>query len=167
MIQPSTFRILSPRQNGGAVIEFALILTLLISLLAGVFEFGRAFWYYDALTKATRDGARLMSVSDKATIASAGVQATKDAVVFAVANPGRGAGVPGFTTANVDVTCLNAAFDSGPACTDGTAPGGVRVQINYPMSIGQFIPFLIGASSSYSATLAPHTTMRYMPADAP
>jgi Flp pilus assembly protein TadG len=153
--------------RGAAVVEFALILTLLISLLAGIFEFGRAFWYYDALTKATRDGARLMSVSDKATIASAGVQAAKDAVVFALADPDRGAGVPGVTTDNVDVVCLSAAFDPGPACADGTAPGGVRVQINYPIAIGQFIPFLIGATSSYSATLAPHTTMRYMPADAP
>lgn len=163
----STLSACPARQRGAAVVEFALILTLLISLLAGIFEFGRAFWYYDALTKATRDGARLMSVSDKATIASAGVQATKNAVVFAVADPDKGAGVPDFTTANVDVTCLNAAFDPGPACTDGTAPGGVRVQINYPMTIGQFIPFLVGASSSYSATLAPHTAMRYMPADAP
>lgn len=155
------------RQHGAAVIEFALILALLISLLAGIFEFGRAFWYYDALTKATRDGARLMSVSAKATIASSGVQAAKNAVAFAVADPAAGAGVPDFTTANVEVTCLNATFDDD-TCADGTAPGGVRVQIiDYTMTIGQFIPFLIGASSSYSATLAPHTTMRYMPADTP
>jgi Flp pilus assembly protein TadG len=167
ILQPFTLSRRPAGQHGIAVVEFALILILLISLLAGIFEFGRAFWYYDALTKAARDGARLMSVSDKATISSAGVQAAKDAVVFAVADPNKGAGVPDFTTANVDVTCLDAAFNPGPACADGTAPGGVRVQINYPMTIGQFIPFLIGASTSYSATLAPHTTMRYMPADAP
>lgn len=166
-LQSFTLRNFQTRQHGLAVVEFALILTLMISLLAGIFEFGRAFWYYDALTKATRDGARLMSVCDRSTIGSTGVQAAKDAVVFAIADRNKGAGVPGFTTANVDVTCLDAAFNAGPACSDGTAPGGVRVQINYPISIGQFIPFLVGASSSYSATLAPHTTMRYMPADAP
>lgn len=155
------------RQHGAVVVEFALILTLLISLMAGVFEFGRAFWYYDALTKATRDGARLMSVSAKSTIASAGVQAAKDAVAFAVADPIEGAGVPDFTTANVAVTCLNATFDDA-ACIDGTAPGGVRVQIiDYTMTIGQFIPFLLGASTSYAANLSPHTTMRWMPVDAP
>lgn len=166
--QPSTLFIKrSARQHGAAVVEFALILTLLISLMAGIFEFGRAFWYYDALVKATRDGARLMSVSAKATIASTGVQAAKDAVAFAVADPVAGAGVPDFTAANVAVTCLNDAFDD-ITCADGTAPGGVRVQIvGYTMTIGQFIPILLGASSSYSATLSPHTSMAYMPVDAP
>ena len=163
--QPSTlFRKCSARQHGAVVVEFALILTLLISMVAGIFEFGRAFWYYDALTKATRDGARLMSVSPKATIASAAVGDAKTQVFNAVTD----AGVPGFTTANVEVTCLNAAFNAGPACADGTAPGGVRVQIiGYTMTIGQFIPFLIGASSNYAAELSPHTSMVYMPVEAP
>ena len=150
------------RQQGAAVIEFALILTLLISMMAGIFEFGRAFWYYDALTKATRDGARLMSVSAKATIASVAVGTAQTLVANAVT----AAGVPGFAVGNVAVTCLNGlnAAYSDSACTDGTAPGGVRVQIvGYNLLIGQFIPFLIGASSSYTATLSPHTTMRYMP----
>lgn len=158
-LQPSTpSRQSTPHQHGGAVVEFALILALLITILAGVFEFGRAFWYYDALTKATRDGARLMSVSATATIASQGMQAARDTVT----NDVTAAAVPDFTSANVQVNCLNATFDD-VACSDGTAPGGVRIQIvGYTMSIGRFIPFLIGASSSYSVTLSPHTTMRYM-----
>lgn len=146
------------KQDGGAAVEFALILALLISILAGIFEFGRAFWYYDALTKATRDGARLMSVTDKANITPGGVTAAQQAVVNAVTS----AGVPNFTTANVSVTCLDATFNDA-SCTNGTAPGGVRVQIvGYSMTIGQFIPFLLGGSSSYTADLSPHTTMRYM-----
>lgn len=148
-------------QHGGAAVEFALILALLISILAGIFEFGRAFWYYDALTKATRDGARLMSVTDKATLNTAvtgGIALTKTQVVNAVTD----AGVPDFTTANVEVTCLDATF-ADASCANGTAPGGVRVQIvGYSMTIGQFIPFLLGGSSSYTASLSPHTTMRYM-----
>jgi len=148
----------APRQHGGAVVEFALILTLLVSLLAGIVEFGRTFWYYDALTKVTRDAARSMSVSAKAGIASQGVPAAQQQVVDAAA----GAGVLGLAAANVAVTCLDASF-ADAACSDGTAPGGVRIQIvGYTLSIGQFIPFLIGARKAYSATLAPHTTMRYM-----
>lgn len=154
----------SKRQQGAVVVEFALILTLLITLMAGIFEFGRAFWYYDALTKATRDGARLMSVSPKASIASAAIGDAQTQVVNAVTN----AGIPGFAAANVEVTCLTATFDAGPACADGTAPGGVRVQIiDYTMTIGQFIPFLLGAGSNYAVELSPHTAMRYMPADTP
>ena len=145
-------------QHGGAAVEFALILALLISILAGIFEFGRAFWYYDALTKATRDGARLMSVTDTLTIATPGVADAQTLVANAVS----AAGVPDFTTANVEVTCLDDTF-ADATCTNGTAPGGVRVQIvGYSMTIGQFIPFLLGASSSYTANLSPHTTMRYM-----
>ena len=70
--------------------------------------------------------------------------------------------MPDCATANVEVTCLDATF-ADATCTDGTAPGGVRVQIiDYSMTIGQFIPFLLGGSSSYTADLSPHTTMRYM-----
>lgn len=157
----------SKHQQGAVVVEFALVLTLLVTLMAGIFEFGRAFWYYDALTKATRDGARLMSVTGKETISSTGVGLAKAQVAYAVSDTISGAGVPNFTTANVDVICLDAAFNDS-TCTDGTAPGGIRVQIvDYSMTIGQFIPFLIGASSSYSASLSPHTTMRWMPVDAP
>lgn len=148
----------SSKQYGGAAIEFALILTLLITIMAGIFEFGRAFWYYDTLTKATRDAARLMSVSAKATVLSQGVPAAKAIIV----NAANDAGLPGFLTSNVEVVCLDNSFNSS-ACVDGTAPGGVRVGIvGYTMTIGQFIPFLIGASRNYAATLSPYTTMRYM-----
>lgn len=154
----------SKRQRGAAIVEFALVLSLLITLMAGIFEFGRAFWYYDALTKATRDGARLMSVVPNTAI-DTGVTAATAQVVNVVTN----AGVPDFDADNVSVTCLNAAYGE-IACANVSvtppvaAPWGVRVQIvGYGMTIGQFIPFLIGANSNYTATLAPHTTMRYMP----
>ena len=148
----------SVRQQGAAIVEFALILPLLITLMAGIFEFGRAFWYYDALTKATRDGARFMAVAPNTTIET-GVTDAINQVVSVVTD----AGVPSFTSANVTVTCLTAAYGI-TACTNGAPPWGVRVQIvGYGMTIGQFIPFLIGANSNYAATLSPFTTMRYMP----
>jgi Flp pilus assembly protein TadG len=146
------------RQRGAVVVEFALVLTLLITLMAGIFEFGRAFWYYDTLTKATRDGARLMAMAANTDI-EAGVGLTQTRVLNAVS----AAGVPDFEAANVEVTCLNAAYGTID-CDNGVPPWGVRVQIvDYDMTIGQYIPFLIGASSNYAATLSPFTTMRYMP----
>ena len=146
------------RQHGGAAVELALILVVLTTMMAGIFEFGRAFWYYDALTKATRDGARMMSVSPKATISSVAVGLAKTQVVNSVI----AAGVPAFGAANVAVTCLTAALADG-TCTDGTAPGGVRVQITgYSITIGQFVPFIIGSSTSYTANPSPHTSMVYM-----
>lgn len=147
-----------PRQRGSAAVEFGIVLALLVTLLAGIFGFGRAFWYYDALTKATRDAARNMSVSAKASIASQGVPAAKQTVV----NAATSAGISDLTTANVTVTCLDASFNDS-SCTDGTAPGGIRVEVvNYTQSVGQYLPFVIGAASSYATPLAPRTTMRYM-----
>lgn len=153
-----TARPRTDRLAGAAIIEFALIVTLLITILAGIVEFGRSFWYYNALTKVTRDAARLLSIAPKATIASSGVQSAKDLVVASALN----AGVPGFSNANVTAVCTDATFIDTP-CVDGTAPEGVHVAITgYTVSVGQYIPFLLSSTSQYSITLAPHTTMRYM-----
>ena len=146
------------RQHGSAAVEFGIVLALLVTLLAGIFGFGRAFWYYDALTKATRDAARNMSVYAKAGIASQGVPAARQTVVDAATS----AGIGNFSSANVSVTCLDKNYNDS-SCSDGTAPGGIRVEVvNYTLSVGQYLPFVIGAASTYATPLAPRTTMRYM-----
>lgn len=145
-------------QRGGAVVEFALMLTLLISIVAGVVEFGRTFWYYDALSKATRNAARAVAVSNPASIASVAVGAAKSAVNAAAAS----AGVPAFGTANVSVACLDGSMNT-VTCTDGVSPAGVRVSVTgYSVFLGSTIPFLVGASRTYTINLAPATTMAYM-----
>lgn len=149
-------------QKGVAAVEFGLLIILLLMIVGAIIEFGRVFWYYDALTKATRDGARLMSKADKAIIASTEVNAAKDLVVAAV-NAAKVS--PGLTTGNVRVECLNAAY-SVTACVDGTAPENVRVTIiNFDVVIGGLMPLFVatGGLADYDAvTLAPHTTMRYL-----
>ena len=150
------------QQKGVAVVEFGLVIILLLMIVGAIIEFGRVFWYYDALTKATRDGARFMSKSDKAIIASTEVNAARDLVVGAV-NAARVS--PSLTTANVRVECLNAAY-SVVTCVDGTAPENVRVTIiNFEVVIGGLMPLFVatGGLADYDAvTLAPHTTMRYL-----
>lgn len=145
-------------QSGVAAVELAFLLILLMLMAAGTFEFGRAFWYYNALAKATRDGARAMSVAPKATISSVAVGATQTLVV----NAANGANVdPLLVDANVDVTC------DGSTCVDGTAPADVRVEITgYSIDIGGIFPFFNpstpGVHSITGVSLAPATTMRYM-----
>jgi len=144
--------------RGGAIIEFALVLALMISIVAGILEFGRAFWYYDALSKATRNAARTLAVSAPATIASVSVAAARTEVSDAAAT----AGVSSFTTSNVSVVCLDSAFNTA-TCTDGTSPAAVRVSITgYALFLGSTIPFLVGAERNYTVNLAPGTTMPYM-----
>jgi Flp pilus assembly protein TadG len=141
-------------ERGAAIVEFAIVLSLMLLITAGIFEFGRAFQYYDALAKATRDGARYMSAAPKATINSVAVSNAKTLVV-AAANAANVA--PALTITEVVVTCTPAA------CADGTAPTDVEVSITgYSINIGGVMPFVSGTTSYSGVTLAPHTTMRYM-----
>lgn len=147
-------------QRGAAAIELAIVMTLIMLLTAGIVEFGRAFWYYNALDKATRDAARYLSaipaadMTDSAQAATA-IATAKDLVVAAVG----GASVsPALTTANVAVTC-------DVACGSATKPVNVSVSITgFTIRIGGLIPFVSGpASGNYGDIgLSPHTTMRYM-----
>ncbi|HEV8552420.1 MAG TPA: TadE/TadG family type IV pilus assembly protein [Casimicrobiaceae bacterium] len=141
-------------ERGAAIVEFAIVLSMMLLITAGIFEFGRAFQYYDALAKATRDGARYMSAAPKATINSVAVSDAKNLVVTA-ANAANVA--PALTITEVVVTCTPAA------CADGTAPTDVEVSITgYSINIGGVMPFVSGTTSYSGVTLAPHTTMRYM-----
>ena len=134
--------------------ELAIVLTVLIMIAAGIVEFARTFWYYDALAKATRDGARFMSLALKDTIASSGVGTAQTLVVAAV----NAANVkPAITTANVTVTCAPGA------CTDGTSPAQVTVTISgFTVDIGGWFQFILGTPVYSGVPLAPSTTMRYM-----
>lgn len=149
-------------QSGVAAVEFAIVLIPLLLIVAGVVEFGRTFWYYDALAKATRDGARLMSMSDKDTISDAKVNAENLVLDAAGIN---GAKVsPLLVRDNVLVECLNSSYVS-QGCTNGTEPIHVRVSItNFSVDLGGWIPFIAesGVTTWNDITLSPSTTMRYL-----
>lgn len=52
---------LARSETGAAIIEFALILPLLLVLIGGCFEFGRAMLVYQSMTEALRGGARYLA----------------------------------------------------------------------------------------------------------
>lgn len=52
-------------QRGVAAIEFALVSTVLFTLLFGIIEFGRLLFYWNTATEATRLGARVAVVCDQ------------------------------------------------------------------------------------------------------
>ncbi len=66
-------------QRGVALIEFALTLGVLLTIVFGITEFGRAIFEYDTLAKAARDAARHLS-----TKAPGDTVAIDDAVCLAV-----------------------------------------------------------------------------------
>lgn len=52
------------RQKGVAVIELALILPVMLIVVFGITELGRALYQYNALVKATRDAVRYLAQQD-------------------------------------------------------------------------------------------------------
>ena len=57
----------SRNQRGVALIELALTIGILITIVFGITEFGRAIYQYDTLAKAARDAARYLSTKAPAT----------------------------------------------------------------------------------------------------
>ena len=53
------------RARGQAMMEFAVVATMLATLLAGILEFGRVWSAAQIMNAAVRDGARLAAVTDK------------------------------------------------------------------------------------------------------
>jgi Flp pilus assembly protein TadG len=62
---------LSRDRRGGALVEFTLLAPLLISLMAGVSEFGLAFRQYHIMEKGVRDAGRFLSRAPGAPCAAA------------------------------------------------------------------------------------------------
>jgi Flp pilus assembly protein TadG len=65
-------------ERGAAAVEFAIILPILLTLVMGIMEFGRAYNAQLSLTNAAREGVRVMAVSNNPLAAKA---AAKNAAV--------------------------------------------------------------------------------------
>jgi Flp pilus assembly protein TadG len=50
------------REDGQALVEFALVMPFLLLFIVGIVEFGRAWNEHEVLTDATREGARVAAV---------------------------------------------------------------------------------------------------------
>src|SRR5262245_65544382 len=46
-------------ERGAELVEFALVLPILLVVIAGLWDFGRAYRTYQAITNSAREGARL------------------------------------------------------------------------------------------------------------
>jgi Flp pilus assembly protein TadG len=51
------------KQHGAALIEFGITLGVLVTIVFGITEFGRAIYQYDTLAKAARDATRYLSTT--------------------------------------------------------------------------------------------------------
>ncbi|ACL42391.1 TadE family protein (plasmid) [Pseudarthrobacter chlorophenolicus A6] len=67
-------------ERGSVAVEFALILPILIAVLLGIMEFGRAYNAQITVTAAAREGARVMSIQGSPALAKTAVQAASPAL---------------------------------------------------------------------------------------
>lgn len=159
------------KQRGVAVVEFAMVLPVLLLVIAGLAEFGRMIWYYDALAKATRDGARSLSMVTSAqwkdsVSRSLAVSTAQDLVV----NAAGAANLPNLIRDNVQVQCDNGSGFSDNCITSNNAkdplPTYMRVAIiNYGVDLGNLFPIITTERDAWSVTtvnLRPYTVMPYM-----
>jgi hypothetical protein len=95
-------------ERGSTLVEFAIGVTVFVTVMFAVLEFGRALWVHNALSDAARRGARY------AVLHSAGsVNEVKNVVVYGNA---AGTGQPmvnDLTTGNVDVIYNNFGLNDG------------------------------------------------------
>ncbi len=93
--------------RGQALVELALILPILLMLLLGIFEFGRAWNTKQVITDAAREGARLAVVQNN--------DIDQDDVKAAVATHLSRAGIPGTAvTINFDENDRQPATGESP-----------------------------------------------------
>jgi len=62
-------------ERGAAAVEFALLVPILLALVFGIVEFGRAYHIQSTLSGAAREGVRVMALTNDAGQAAAAVNA--------------------------------------------------------------------------------------------
>ncbi|HET8649984.1 MAG TPA: TadE family protein [Gemmatimonadales bacterium] len=128
-------------ERGQALAEFALVLPLLLLLIAGIIEFGRAWNIQQAVTDASREGARLAVISDGASMGT--VRAKVEARLTAAH----------IQAATIDTIDFSPAASWKPSQPDGSSMT-VTVRVNYE------IPFLGALMGLGPIKIGAQTVMR-------
>jgi Flp pilus assembly protein TadG len=95
-------------ERGSTLVEFAIGVTVFLTAMFAVLEFGRALWVHNALTDAARRGARYATLNSMASETQ-----VKNVVVYG--NP-EGSGAPmlnNLSTTNVDVDYNGFTLNAG------------------------------------------------------
>jgi len=139
-------------QNGQSLLEFAIVLPILLLIAFGITEFGRAYYQYNTLSKAIRNGARYLSSHpyDNANITN-----TQNMVVYGQSSGSGTPVLPGLTPSMIAVTP-----SGGTSPYDAiNPPQSVTVGIvSYPFS--PLVPGVISVLKN--ATFSPQVMFRYV-----
>lgn len=129
------------RERGQSLVELAIVLPVLLALVVGIFEFGRAWNVYQVITNAAREGARLAVIptSSESVVRTAIEDALQRAALdpaagsISVSGMGSGTGTP--TTLQIDYPYEFAFL--GPVVdllgAGGEAPGSITLSTTIVM----------------------------------
>lgn len=126
-------------ERGATLVEFSIAVTVLLTSMFAVVEFGRALWTHNALTDAARRGARYATLHTPADVAN-----VKNVVVYGDEAGGTQPVVPNLSAANVTVTYTDIGVNKGTVTVGIT---GYQFQFVVPL-IGTTINM-----PAYSTTL--------------
>jgi Flp pilus assembly protein TadG len=134
-------------EKGQSITEFALILVMLLTLLAGVADLGRMFMAYIVIRDAAQEGAVYGSIADKSDLTTFRNE-VEARVKEAFTDPDDAANTP------IDISKLTVQTDViGATCA---MPGsGVRVKVDYEVPVTMpFLGMIIGSQTMrMSATM--------------
>jgi len=138
-------------QRGQSLLEFAMTLPLLLLIVLGVIEFGRAYFQYNTLSKAVRQGARYMSMHAYDPIE---LTRTQNITVYGNREGTGSPCLPGLAAGNITITPRNP--DTGASRTN--PPRWIRVGVTGYT----FQPMFPGIVPISSFTFTPNVEMRYV-----
>ncbi|MFN8006881.1 MAG: TadE family protein [Terriglobia bacterium] len=138
------------RSGGQALVEFAIVLPFLLLVMFGITEFGRAYYQYNTLSKAIRNGARYLSSN---TYSSANLTNTQNLVVYGNTAGSGPPMLPGLTPAMINITPSGGATPYDEI----NPPQYVNVAVNN-YAFSSLVPGII----SLNVTFSPQVTFRYV-----
>lgn len=139
------------RERGNSLVEHALVLTVLLTMLFSIIDFGRALYTYHFVSNAAREATRWASVRSQSTNLPGGA-----------ATPGPGGNVQAFVSnvsgMGLDPTLVHtttsfvAPPNTTPACAPPTNNPGCVVEVTVKYDYHFFFPFLPSSLVTMTST---------------
>lgn len=140
-------------RRGQALVEFALVAILLLILIVGVFEFGRALNAHQVITLAAREGARRAVIADGNTDTTLITFAIREAIHTSAFDP---------DSATITFPCFDSATgtETGGHCFK-TGQGNITsVRIQFPYRF-PFLSPLIAIATGTNGRVTLETVARF------
>jgi Flp pilus assembly protein TadG len=138
-------------EQGSAILEFAMVAILLLTVVFGVIEIGLALYAYNVVSEAAREGTRFAIVRGSAcTSFASACPASKSDIQDYVQYLGYPGIDPSRMTVNTTWSVTNAGTTCSPSPSCNNPGNQVQVQVTYKLPL--VLPFLSSQTLSVSNT---------------